>query len=265
MEKKKLGIIGGGTMAYAIAAGALAKNYLKAEQIIVSEPDAEKRGRFEACGIYAVSDNVRAAENCEYLLFCIKPQTFSAVAAELRGRHLPALISVMAGRTVSGICAALGDSALSVARAMPNLPCSEGAGATAVAFYGCSREEKGFVLGLFSAVGAVLEIEEENLNAVTALSGSGPAYFFLFLQALVRAGVQEGLSLEQSKRLALQTCKGGIAMVERGVPTETLIASVTSKGGTTAAAMERFKQEDFEGCIARAVRAAARRAEELSE
>lgn len=261
-----LGVIGGGFMAHAIVTGALERGFLPAEEIAISEPDAFRAASFRDMGVYATSENRTVAENCNYLLFAVKPQIFSSVAEELHGLQLPVVLTIMAGKTKSSVREALGGKA-KIARAMPNLPCSVGEGAIAIDLSELSETDGEFCRGLFSATGTVIETEESLLNAVTAVSGSGPAYVFLFLQSMIDAGIAQGLAPENAKALALQTLKGGLRLVEKQPEKDLreLIAAVSSKGGTTVAALESFTKDDFEGSVSRAVSAAAKRAEELSK
>ena len=265
MKKKyTLGVIGGGSMARAILSGAMTKGILSAEEILVCDPSAESRTCFEKCGIDVSADNADAVRRSSYLLFSIKPQTFPEVARALQGQQFPIVISIMAGKTKAGIRAATG--AGKIARVMPNLPCSIGAGMSAIDASELPDDARNFVLGLFLSVGEVIETEEDQLNAVTAVSGSGPAYIYLFLRAFIAAAQEQGLRHDQAETLAFQTMEGGLAMAKTsGKTLDELIAAVSSKGGTTIAALQSFQKDNFEQSIARAVAAAAKRAEELSE
>ena len=264
MKKKRLlGVIGGGFMARAILSGAIAKGVLNAQDVLVCDPAQESRAYFTSCGAAVSEDNRDAVRGCEYLLLAVKPQNFPAVAQALRGETYPTVISIMAGKTKAAIRGLTG--AEHIARVMPNLPCSVGAGMTAVDASELSEEARGFVLGLFLSVGEVIETEESLLDAVTALSGSGPAYIYLFLRALIAAGEEQGLSAQQAQTLALQTMEGGLKMARTsGKSLDELIAAVSSKGGTTVAALESFEKDGFERSVLHAVDAAARRAGELS-
>lgn len=261
-----LGVIGGGFMASALIQGALDCGFLSADKIAVGEVDAAKREVFREKGVFSSPDNRLIAANCDYLLFAVKPQSFAAVADELDGMRLPVVFTIMAGKTKSAVRSALGGRVL-VARAMPNLPCSVGEGITGVDVSELAECDRAFCLGFFAASGKAVETEEGLMNAVTALSGSGPAYVYLFLQALVRAGIEQGLTAETARELALQTVKGGVCMAERHPEKDLqeLIDAVSSKGGTTVAALESFAGDDFTGSVARAVEAAKKRAEELSK
>lgn len=261
----KLGVIGGGFMARAIVEGALERRVLAPSELCIDEPDEAKRRSFAERGCFVTTDARALAEQCNYLLFAVKPQAFREVAACLRGARLPVLISIMAGKTVRSIQEELGTDT-AVARVMPNLPCSVGEGMSAIDASMLSEKDRSFVLSLFSAVGKTAELPESLLDAVTGISGSGPAYVYLFLQSLAAAGVEQGLSEEQANALALQTLKGGVAMAERTKkPYGELIAAVSSKGGTTVAALSSFERDDFSGSVARAVQAAVVRAKELSQ
>ena len=265
MKKKyTLGVIGGGKMAEAIVRGAIAKKFLCADQIIVGEPNADRAKVFSSLGV-SVAENRAVAADCAYLLVAVKPQTFADAARDFQEKEIPAVLSIMAGMTKKAIKSVLG-AGTTVARAMPNLPCSVGEGMVALDASDCSEEEKQFAVKLFSSTGKVTQVKEAQLNAVTGVSGSGPAYVFLFLRALTEAGKEQGLCEEQAYALALQTLKGGLALAEASpqTPLSELIASVSSKGGTTVAALESFSRDDWAGSVSRAGAAAVKRAEELS-
>lgn len=265
MKKKYiLGVIGGGFMARAVIDGSLSHKFLSPDQISVGEPDETRAAYFRERGIATYTDNRKIAFDCDYLLLAVKPQVFVSVAEELKNGELPVLISIMAGKSKSAIKTSLGN--VRIARAMPNLPCSVGEGVTCLDTSDFTAVEREFVFGLFASVGKALETPESLLDAVTGVSGSGPAYVYLFLQSLVKAGCEHGLSEARSKELALQTVKGGVRMVELN-PDKSLselIDAVSSKGGTTVAALDSFRRDDFAGSISRAVTAAVNRAEELS-
>ncbi len=267
MAKKsyRLGVIGGGFMATAILQGVINRGVLKAEEILVAEPQEEKQKFFANLGVNVTYDNALLAENCEYVLFAVKPQTFSEVAKQIRGITVSRAISIMAGVTKSVIQRAI--KVEKVARAMPNLPCSVGEGMIGIDTSDFNDEERAFIFKLFCATGCVEEVEESLLNAVTGVSGSGPAYVYLFLKCLAEAGVKNGLSEEKAKSFALQTLKGGIKLVEQNPEKslDELIAAVSSKGGTTVAALSQFEKDGWGEGVSRAVTAAVKRAEELSK
>jgi pyrroline-5-carboxylate reductase len=265
MQKKyTLGIIGGGFMARAILDGALLNCFLSPEQVVVSDPSEDSRSYFSNRRMNAVEDNRFVADNCEYLLLAVKPQVFSSLSKELSNTSPSAVFTIMAGKPKSAIRTVF---QAPVARIMPNLPCSVGMGMSAIDASELPPKAKEFVIKLFSATGKVTEVDESQLNAVTGVSGSGPAYVYLFLQSLISGGVLAGLTQAQATELALQTVKGGVCMVEAHPEKslQELIDAVSSKGGTTLAARESFEKDDFSGTVERAVLAATKRAEELSQ
>ncbi len=263
-NRTTLGVIGGGFMAHAIVSGALSSGFLAAGDILVSEPDLVRRDGFIKLGVRVTQENAETAA-CDFLLLAVKPQVFVEAVASLRhADRLPVVISIMAGKTRRAIRQSLPSA--KIARVMPNLPCAVGAGMAGMDTSELSEEERVFVEGLFRSVGQTAEVEEALLDAVTGISGSGPAYVYLFLRALIRAGVAHGLTEERAKQLALQTIAGGVEMARRSERSpDELIAAVSSKGGTTVAALESFRKDDFEGSVLRAVDAAVCRAKELSE
>ncbi len=268
MKKKyRLGIIGGGVMAQAITDGALACGYLSAQEISLSEPNCRRARVFAEKGINILAFNRDVAESCDYLLLSVKPQVFTDIAKELCGVEVSVVISIMAGVEKNFVRETMKCGNVKIARAMPNLACSVGAGMTGLDVCELLPSDKEFVTGLFSSTGKVNILEEKLMNAVTSISGSGPAYVFLFLRSLVLAGMEQGFTESQAKEFALQTLKGGVKLVENSVSgtLEELIEAVSSKGGTTVAALESFRKDDFAGAVSRAVAAAVRRAEELSE
>ncbi len=263
VPKYKLGVIGCGFMAQAVLFGAIECGFLMPEEIIVSDPDEEKRRAFSRKGMQTADDNRTVAQNCRFLFFAVKPQSFDAVADDLKGVEVPVALSIMAGKSKRFIHNAVSCGA--VARIMPNLPCAVGEGITAIDVSELDPDAKDFVFGLFGSVGKTVSADESELNAVTGISGSGPAYVYLFLKSLAQAGIAQGLSEEKAVSLALQTVKGGVAMAEQTEKSfDELIAAVSSKGGTTVAALESFARDDFAGSVNRAVNACVKRAEELS-
>ena len=264
----KLGVIGGGFMAQAILKGAVYSDFIKPKKIIVSDVSRAALEKVEYLGVVTTQSNREVAENAEYVLLAVKPQNIAKVAESLRGVPVEKVITIMAGVKRSSIRELLYGEDLKIARAMPNLPCSVGSGMIAVD----SSEMEGdvddlsFVNSLFSNCGTVISVPEEKLNAVTGISGSGPAYVYLFIDGLIKAGMKHGLSEDEAKTLAVTTVYGGAEMVAQSEDKtlDELIAAVCSKGGTTIQAVESFRADDLEGTIGRAVDACVKRAEELS-
>ncbi|TVQ35961.1 MAG: pyrroline-5-carboxylate reductase [Wenzhouxiangella sp.] len=262
-----LSFIGGGNMARALVGGLVAAGHA-ADSITVADPDAGQRAALaDDLGIQPVADNADAARAKRVVVLAVKPQIIDQVLKDIAS-HLDAqtvVISVAAGVTLATLEAALGRERALV-RAMPNTPALFGAGMTGlVANSAAGSEDRDLAGHVFSAAGATAWIEDEALmDVITAVSGSGPAYFFSLTEHLARAGAEAGLAPELAARLARQTAVGAGVMLGRSeLDAGELRARVTSPGGTTAAALEQFASDGFERIIDRAVAAAVRRGREL--
>ncbi|OGT30067.1 MAG: pyrroline-5-carboxylate reductase [Gammaproteobacteria bacterium RIFCSPHIGHO2_12_FULL_35_23] len=270
MNIKKLAFIGGGNIAYSLVSG-LIKNHYPAEKIWVSNPSREKRDRFQqSFSVNIETSNIQAIAQAEVVIFCIKPQMVNKVLAEVAEtlKNTKALvISVMAGVRIATFIKWLGRE-LPLIRAMPNTPAVLGCGITGLyAEEKVSDEEKGIAENIMRSVGAILWLDqEEKMNAVTALAGSGPAYFFLMIEALQQAGLKIGLSVEEAKILVLQTALGAARMaLESNKAAEVLRYEVTSPKGTTEQAINCLLQDNFKGLLEKAIMAANNRAKELAD
>lgn len=260
-----LAFIGGGNMAAAIVGG-LRRAGRPAEAFVVVEPWDEQRARLKAeFGIEALPAPGAALQQAALVVWAVKPQLFaeaSAPAAPFVGQALQ--LSVMAGVTSERIAAASGSER--VVRAMPNTPALIGQGIAGLyARPAVSELERAEVEAVLAPTGRTLWVDEEaQLDVVTALSGSGPAYFFYVVEAMTAAAVELGLHEAQARELALATCGGAAALaLQSGEPVATLRERVTSKGGTTHAALESLRQDGVGDAFQRAVQAAAARAREL--
>ncbi len=255
-------------MAASLIGGLLADG-LPPERILVSEPDPERR-QFLATrfGLRGASGTDLAA-TADILVLAIKPQVIQAVARELAATiaaRKPLVISVAAGIRTADLMRWLGGHA-AIVRAMPNTPALIQAGATGLyATPAITPPQKAAAESVLRAVGLTCWVDDEHLiDAVTALSGSGPAYFFLLMEALQQAGQRLGLDRETARLLTLQTAFGASKMaLESSEPPGTLRARVTSPGGTTEQAVKAFIEGRLPELVEQALRAAARRAEELA-
>lgn len=269
MKKQfKLGVIGCGFMAQSILRGVVLSDFLNPKKIIVSDASNEKLDQVECLGVRTTTDNGYVAENSEYLLLAVKPQNFENVIKDISDCNPNKIISVMAGVRKNKIKNAFGINAVKVARCMPNLPCSIGSGCIGVDMndYNKSPDDIEFISNIFNCLGTVLSVDESKLDAVTGISGSGPAYVFLFIDSLIDAGVKQGLTKNEAKILAVQTVLGVAEMAERDEQSlSELIVQICSKGGTTIEAIKVFEQNNFSGIISNAVDACVNRSKELSE
>jgi pyrroline-5-carboxylate reductase len=265
----RIAFIGGGNMARSLIGGLL-KTGIASSAISVAEPRAEARQELgREFGVACFAENRLAAADAEVLLLAVKPQIMPSLHAELRDslqRHRPLLISIAAGVRVDQLERWFGHG-LPIVRCMPNTPALIGAGATGLyANNRVSPAQRAQAQHMLDAVGQTRWIDDERLmDTVTALSGSGPAYFFALVEALEDAAVAQGMPRETARTLAAQTCLGaGRMMVESGEDPGVLRQRVTSPNGTTQAALESFATDGLARIAARAVAAATRRGEEMA-
>jgi pyrroline-5-carboxylate reductase len=263
----KIGFIGGGNMAVALIGGLLAKGQAAAD-ICVAEPRAEQRARLATEFGVAVEGSAAATLASDVLVLAVKPQGLREVLAALP--PLPAgvcVLSIAAGVRAADIQRWLKGHA-AVIRAMPNTPALIGAGISGLyALPGVSPAQKGLASGILEAAGEVVWVEDEaQIDAVTAISGSGPAYVFYCMEALEAAARDLGLPAETARRLSLQTFYGAAALARKdGSEPAELRARVTSKGGTTERGIAALESRGVKAAIHAAARAAAERARELGD
>lgn len=265
-----IGFVGGGNMAEALIKGVIAANVYSPENVFVSDIRAE-RLKFLA-GKYNVTvceKNSDLAAKVETVVLSIKPQNMTEALESIKESigAVKLFISIAAGIKVSNIAAVLGD--IAIVRVMPNTPALIGEGASALYANELAKPMLEKATLIFSSVGKAFVVEDEDLiDAVGAVSGSGPAYYFLLTEEMIKAGVQLGLPEDMAKDLVLQTAKGaGLLAAEadkNGESPAELRRKVTSPGGTTAAALKVFAAHNFTGLITDALTAACNRSKELS-
>ena len=263
----KITIIGGGNMGEALLAGFLAEGVATPAGLwvtdVVTDRLAALRQRY---GVRTGSDNGEAATWADVVILAVKPQAMDAVLDGLKDRlsERALIVSIAAGIPLSRITARLG-SARKLVRVMPNTPCLVRAGASAIAISpAVSVEEQALVVRLFEAVGTVVVVEERLMDAVTGLSGSGPAYVFQIIEALADGGVKVGLPRDTALTLAAQTVLGAAKQVlETGEHPARLKDKVASPGGTTIAGLHALETGGVRSAVIAAVEAATKRSEEL--
>lgn len=266
-SNEHIAFIGGGNMASAVIGGLL-KQGLPAGQIQVVEPFAEQRAKLVQQFGVAVSDAPGASlSSAGLVVWAVKPQTFKEAAAQTRAHTQTALhLSVAAGIRSDSIAQWLGTER--VVRSMPNTPALVGKGMTALfARPAATAADRAAVERVIQTTGEYLWLDDETqLDAVTALSGSGPAYVFYFLEVMIQAGTDMGLEPEQARKLAVGTFVGASALAHASdEPPEVLRARVTSKGGTTYAALTSMEQAGIKQQFMQAIQAARQRAVELGD
>lgn len=256
-------VVGSGNMGAALAR-CLRQAHPQAA-ILGVDPDRARLAQLEAEGILKPADADWKLDRGT-LVLAIKPQVLEAVAATLKPRLGPevVVVSILAGVPLSRLRAAMGTD--KVVRTMPNLPLTVGAGATAIATDGCSPEVLAQASALMAPTGEVVEVLEAQLDAVTGLSGSGPAYVLKFLMALEDGGVLAGLPRAVARKLANATISGTMRMVvESGLEPDLLRGQVTSPGGTTIYGLHALEEGGFAASVMEAVRAATLRSKELGK
>lgn len=268
----KLAFIGGGNMAQALAHGLLG-NFVPAENVHVIDPNESIQKVWTELGASVASKPDSTLKACNVCFFAVKPQIMAQVVQQSSGCIAPEtlVISIAAGIPGSAISKWLAQSGklyTKIVRCMPNTPALIAQGMTGMAaLEGVNTADKELAESLLKAVGDVLWVaDDKEIDAVTSISGSGPAYVFLFLEALTAAGVKQGLSQEQAEKLAIRTFQGATELANISPDSPAILREkVTSKGGTTAAAIEKFQANDFNKIVEQAVSAAAKRAGELAE
>ncbi len=267
---KKIGFLGAGNMAGALIKGLLSAKLYRPQEMIVSDVlPAQLRKIQRAYHVDGVRDNRAVVREAQTIILAVKPQILAQVLADIRPEVTKekVFISIAAGVPLRRLEEGLGGNAR-VVRVMPNTPALLGKGIAVVVRGGKAKpQDEKLALSLFRGVGEALAVKDEALmDPVTGLSGSGPAYVYLFAEALIRGGIQEGLSAKVATQLAFQTLEGAVAMLkEAGKSPQELLAMVTSPGGTTLAGLSRLEEGQFAATVAAGVSAATKRSKELGQ
>lgn len=275
MKTERIGIIGAGNMGEALIRGFLHTN-VAVERLIVSDKNKKRRDyiRKKYC-ISVTRDNLKVVASSSIIILAVKPQDAGIVLSEIAQnpdsfqayvspRHSPLFISIVAGLKTKDIESRF-RYGVRIVRVMPNAPALIGEGVSAICLGRYAElRDYGKAESLFKAVGEVVRVEESLMDKITAISGSGPAYFFLLMKYLTDIGVRLGLTRDTAERLVNHTAQGSAKMViETKQRPEDLMKKVASKGGTTEAALEVFARRGWEKIIEQGIRAAVRRAREL--
>ena len=255
-------------MAEALARGFIDKGVVKAEDISATDPMQVRKDVFRSFGASPVDSNAEVVARSDIVFVAVKPQYVSVVLQEVRShlRNSTIIVSIAAGITLQTLRDAVGESARLV-RVMPNTPCLVGETAAAMCLGGSADDgDAELVRVLFSSVGTIYRVDEKLLSAVTGLSGSGPAYVFIMIEALADGGVRAGLPRDVAQQLAAQTVLGSAKMVlETGKHPGVLKDMVTSPAGTTIAGVHELEKAGVRSAFINAVHAATIRADELSK
>ena len=261
------GFIGGGNMAEAMVKGMIQDSRFKIQEIIVSEPRGDRRKCLEQTyGIKTTASNKETASLCNIIILAVKPQNMALVLDEITDVITgdKTVVSIAAGITLSFLQSKLKTKKL--IRVMPNTPALVQEGMSVMSMCECfSDRDVAVVRDILMSIGKVITLPEKYMDAVTALSGSGPAFIALFIETMIEAGVEMGLSRDNAYKLAVQTLIGTAKLLDTGLTTEKLREMVTSPGGTTAAGLRVFEERGLSNIVSEALHAALKRAKELGK
>lgn len=263
----KLSIIGAGNMGFAILSGIIKSGICRPKEISVADKSEPCRKRAENLGANVFESAAEAVSGAEYVILAVKPQGFGDISREVATslKKEAVITSILAGKRIETYEAAFGSNS-KIIRVMPNTPAMAGMGMSGLCRNAnVSDDEFWFILSVFSSFGAAREVPEELMDTVTGISGSGPAYVYMFISGLIKAAVKNGMSEEDAKVFAVQTVLGSakLAMESEDSP-EQLKIKVCSPGGTTIEAVKVFEECGLEDIIVKAVDACINRSKELS-
>jgi pyrroline-5-carboxylate reductase len=260
-----IGFIGGGNMAEALIKGIWSKGQGAREGIIVSEPREERRSYLEkSYAIRTTGSNKEVASSCNIIILAVKPQNMEAVLDEISPdiTEEKTVVSIAAGITLAYLSARV--KTIKLIRVMPNTPALVQEGMSVMSLCECfSDRDVASVREIFMSIGKVTTLPEKYMDAVTALSGSGPAFIALFIEEMIKAGIKLGLKEDDAFTLAVQTAIGTARLLETGMTPSKLREMVTSPGGTTAAGLNVFKEKGLTDIVSASLTAAKNRSEEL--
>ena len=270
MKEKIIGCIGTGNMGYAFISGMTRANIVPAENILVSGRNVKRLETIqEEFGVKATTKNQNVATVSDILILAVKPQQYKEIILEIKDciKKNVILISIAAGIEISSIERWCGQ-AMRIARAMPNTPALINEGMTAISFSALleiSIEEQQNILDIFACLGKIEVVEEKMMNLITALSGSSPAYAFMFIEAMVNMAVENGMERKQAIRFAAQSIMGAAKMcLETKETPDQLKQNVCSPGGSTIEALKVFESYHFQEIVKKAMHRCQNRAEELN-
>ncbi len=271
MIDHKIAFIGGGNMAKAIAGGLL-RGGMHATNISISEPKSEQCDllRKELYGVYVTTENQKVTKEAEIVLFAVKPQILKSVCEELKEsiqKTRPLIISIAAGPNINDIDQWLGKN-MSIVRVMPNQPAMIDQGISAMFANNLTKpQHRVLAEQIMSAVGKAIWLNDENhMDAVTAISGTGPAYFYLLIEIMIEAAINNGIDPEVARTLAVETARGASALsAATEEDMKAMIEKVSSPGGTTMAALEYLESKDAKKIFSKAIDMAKKRARELAK
>lgn len=268
MKKQfKLGVVGCDFWSQSILKGVVLSEFLHEKKILVSDCSEDKINEVKFLGVRTTTDNSLVARNCEFVLISGNSQNVENIVKSFNGTKPEKVISVIPNLKKNTIKNSFGTGAIKVARCSLNLPCAIGSGTIGIDMTDFNKvtDDTEFISNIFNCVGSVLSVDESKMDAVSGLSGNGPAYVFMFLDALIDGGVQNGLTKNEAKVLAVQTLIGSAEMVEQGDQTLSELTMQTCKGGAVMDALKVLEENNFRKTVTDAVSACVKRTKELSD
>lgn len=263
--KYGLGIIGTGVMANAIIDCAIQRGAIKPQNIIAFDTDSLKLDEINKKGIAKAKNIQELAGSSQIVMLAVKPQHYTDILDNNNFDNVNALISIMAGVKIATLRKKLNNST-GIARVMPNTPCKIAKGFCGICFDSVNDKDKQFITAMFTACGDVAFISEDKFDALTSISGSGPAYIYMFLNGMIKGGVEGNLSYDEAKKMAISTMIGAANLAKLSDNSmEELVQMVCSKGGTTIEAVEVFRKYELEEIIAKGITACRNKSKLLSE
>ena len=265
MKKQfKLGVIGSSFFANAVLRGVVLSDFIREKKIIVSDDSEEELDKLNYLGVNTTLNHKFVAQNSEFLVLAVKPKKFGEIAKQLKGVNPEKIISLM-DLPKKSVKNALGVGLIKVARCVMNMPCTIGSGVIGLDMldFNKSIDDCDFISGVLNTLGTVVSLEENKLSAVSGLAANGPAYAFMFIDALVNAGVAQGLTKNEAKIFAVQTLLGSAEMVQREENTiEELTVQVCNMGGASVEAVKVLEDTSFAKSVIAAVEACTVKAKE---
>ncbi|MDE6441993.1 MAG: pyrroline-5-carboxylate reductase [Clostridia bacterium] len=268
MKKQfKLGVVSCDFWSQSILKGVVLSEFLHEKKILVSDSSEDKLEEVKYLGVRTTTDNSLVAQNCEFVIISGNPQNFDNIVKSFNGTKPEKLISVIPNLKKNTIKNSFGTGAIKVARCLLNLPCAIGSGTIGIDMTDFNKvtDDTEFISNIFNCIGSVLSVDESKMDAVSGLSGNGAAYVFMFLDALIDGGVQNGLTKNEAKVLAVQTLLGSAEMVEQGDQTLSELTMQACKGGAVMDALKVLEEYNFRKTVTDAVTACVKRTKELSD
>ena len=263
----KLGVIGCGYKAHCLLRGLVLSDFLSEKKIIVSDTSEKELDKVEYLGVCTTTDNAYVAENCEFLVLAVNSANYEK-AIKSFGKVVPEkIITIISGVKKNAVKNAFGLRSVKVARGVINMSCYIGSGAIGLDMSDYnSLDDIEFISKIFDNLGTIVCVDESKMDAVAGVSGSGPAYSFMFIDSLIDAGVKQGLPKSEAKILAVQTVLGAAEMVQREEqPLSELLMQSCGKGSVAIEGIKALEENNFRGIVADAVDACVKRLKESSD